>query len=815
MSELKATVSDHLWFANYQVAAPNYDELGRGAIPTHWQQVLQHFAMTADLGNPENRRQDMLVRNLDVERPSRLDPIPFTLSNTEWQEIERGLVQRADLLNAVTADLYRVRSLLAPNGLPPALVFSNPKFLLPTHDYRAPRREFLQLLAFDLGRSPDGQWRVLADWTEAPQGLGICLENRIASAQAFPELFAKLSTNRLANFYNAFATHLQTLGELCRPDGITVILSGGPEQTGYFEHTYLGQYFGFPVVEGADLTVRGNGVLLKTLEGLKPVSCIYRLIPSPACDPLHLDSRSLDGVAGLTEIARQGLCLVANALGTGVVENDAFMSFLPGMSETLLNSELRLPSLASWWCGQSSALDYVNAHQSQLLIESAFSRLDTLHHADNEAIDSPTQTYGLDGIANEPHAYVAREPIALSHSPYLSASGELRAAPTRLRLFVAATENGYRLLPGGIARLTTDEGEISKDIWVPEHTLPAISPGPPALATARRSDRDLPSRTADDLFWLGRYLERCENGVRSYRTLFTQVGNSGTEDQRQTVHTVMELLVSLHMITQSQASEFLTRAEHTLEREWWSPFLNADSSHGLLGNLEKVHRVAMHVRERLSGDAWHMFVALAGTAHRRWRSDNLNDAIELMDGLIVNISALNGQTQENMTRGYGWRMLDLGRRIERARHGIQILREIITNESYSPTQMYLLLDLSDSMITYRSRYKNLPVLENLLHLLLLDETNPRSVIYQIQLLREHMSHMPLEQTGDKMSEAQRILLSAYHELTLADPEKLARVVSRAGNRTQLRRVLSRLNTTLTELSEIITATYFAHTERAR
>jgi uncharacterized circularly permuted ATP-grasp superfamily protein/uncharacterized alpha-E superfamily protein len=812
MTEANMTFLDSPWFADYQVDGPNFDELGRGIIPAHWSTVLQHFSFATDLDNPESRRQDMLVRNLDVARPWRLDPIPFTLSSEEWLHIECGLVQRAELLNGVVADLYRNRTLLAPEGLPPALVFGNPRFLLPTHDYRAPRREFLQLLAFDLGRSPDGQWRVLADWTEAPQGLGICLENRIASAQAFPELFAGLNINRLADFFNAYATHLQKLGELCRPDGITVMLSSGPEHPGYFEHTYLGQYFGFPVVEGQDLTVRGSGVLLKTLEGLKPVNAINRLIPSSACDVLQLDPRSLDGVAGLTEIARQGLCLVANGLGTGVVENGAFTSFLPGLCQQLLGQELVLPSLASWWCGQADALDFVRNHHDELVLESAFAREASLNDSISRFASPDGKAWPLDRLDNEPHSVVGREPIALSHSPYLATNGSLRSAPTSLRLFVAATESGYRLLPGGIARLATDEGEISKDIWVPEGTMSEIPSGTPGLATARRSDRDLPSRTADDLFWLGRYLERCEGAVRAYRNLFTHVGDSGAEEQRETARTVMKLLVSLDMMNQARANQFLTRSTRVGEREWWSVLFDVDSTDGLLQILNNVQRVAMHVRERLSGDAWQMFLSLNATPQRSWRVASLTDAIELMDQLIVTISALNGQTQENMTRGYGWRMLDLGRRIERAQYGIQILREIVTRESYTPSQMYLLLDLSDSMITYRSRYKNLPVLENLLHLLLLDESNPRSVVYQIERLREHMSFMPLEQTSDQMSDSQRILLTAYHELTLADPEKLASVVSKAGNRTQLRRILSRLDTTLTDLSEIITATYFAHTD---
>jgi len=798
---------------HYNVPENSFDELGRGHVPDHWHEIMAFFSKPGDRSDaiqPEQIRSEMLVRDLDVQRPTRLDPIPFTVPAAEWALLEQGLTQRARLLNQITADLYGARTLLNVGGLPPALVFGNPRFLLPLHNYKTLDDQYLQLLAFDIGRSPDGQWRVLADWTEAPEGLGMSLENRVLAGQALPELFQRVSTQRIAAFYRAFAEHLADTAAATTQEGITVLMSPGPDHPNYFEHTYLGQYFGLPVVEGADLTVRGNTLQLKTLAGLKPVGSVLRYAEATQCDPLYLNPHSKDGAAGLANIARTGQVHIANALGSGALQNDAFMSFLPGLCESLLGETLSLPSLATWWCGQPEEAAYVRAHAGHLHISEAFARPE-LYAGNIENYQQASSEFS--NLVHEPYNQVGRELINLSHAPYLNNHGQIAAGPTVLRLFVGLTANGYQLMPGGIARVGTEDGELSKDIWIPSDAAANVSaPTAPAAMTTRRSDRDLPSRTADDLFWLGRYLERCEGAVRAYRCLFSHVTEGNSDDQQMLVQKVVQLLLDLDMLSPQQARR-LTQGPSTplMAREWWNVLFNPNSKTGMLKLLGNIHRLANQVRERLSGDAWRMFNALAQTPQQqRWRLDHPSDALTLMDQLIERLSGLSGQIQENMTRSYGWRLLELGRRLERGQFALRVMDELVAQDT-SSTYMYLLLDLCDSTITYRARYQSVPRLENLLHLLLLDESNPRSMIYQISQLQAVMAEMPMEQSSEGLSDAQRILLIAYHELMLAEPEKMTHLISKAGNRTQLRRVLNQLDTTLGTLSELVTATYFAHT----
>lgn len=793
-----------------------YNELANAESAGHWQSFLEFFATEPAQGyaSPQQLREDFLVRDWDTQRPWPLDPLPFTVATSEWKALESGLTQRARLLNLIVKDLYGSRSLLYKGGLPPALVFGNPRYLLPLSGYQAYGDNYLNLLAFDLGRSPDGRWRVLADWTEAPKGLGMCLENRVMVGQAMPELFQAHQTCRLAPFFQSVADQLYTQAAAETRDGITVILSPGPKDPAYFEHVYLGQYFGYPVVEGADLTVRGHGLQLKTLEGLKPVGCVMRFPDSTGCDPLYLNQHSADGVAGLVNTARSKHVHMANALGSGVVENDAFMSFLPGLCQRLLGEDLETPSIATWWAGQSEVAQYIDNHRQDLSLSNAFARTDALTGQLNVFQEIHHEHY-------QPLSYqdVAREPIQLSHAPYVADDGTIATAPLVLRLYAAKTTGGYRLLPGGIARLTTPNGEISKDIWVEQHAtqkFPARK-NETTDTPVRRSDRDLPSRTADDLFWLGRYLERCENVVRTFRSLLNQLADADRDERDATLAMVVDQLSQLNMLTSKQ-SAYLLNQENELPIHNWSQLLFAEaasntapSSSGLHQLVERIFNLASQVRERLSPDAWRMFSALSSSLNEQhWHVHRSVDTLKLLDGMIERLSGLSGQIQENMTQSYGWRLLELGRRLERSQFSLQVLK-VLNHGTASNSHMYQLLALCDSAITYRARYQNIPRLNHLLHLLLLDETNPRSIIYQIDKLQVVMREMPLEKPGEGLSNSQRILLSAYHELALADPQKLADVTSKAGNRTQLRRVLQRLDTSLSGLSELVTATYFAHT----
>ena len=219
------------------------------------------------------------------------------------------------LLNWILADIYGPQKLLHGGHLPPAWysrtrVSGGPVTVCPVPD-----NAYLHLLAVDLARSADGQWWVLADRTQAPSGAGYALENRIVLAETFPDLFREFQVQRLASFFRAFRDNLMRLSTSMRANPRVVLLTPGPFNETYFEHSYLARYLGFTLAQGADLTVRDSRVFLKTLEGLKPVDVILRRVDDSFCDPIELRSDSFLGVAGLVEAVRAGNVVVANALG--------------------------------------------------------------------------------------------------------------------------------------------------------------------------------------------------------------------------------------------------------------------------------------------------------------------------------------------------------------------------------------------------------------------------------------------------------------------------------------------------------------------
>lgn len=806
----------------YQPPAGAYDEFcADGTARTHWR------FLDAVLNDPHSHwaeNQDASIRRLLNEsavtyfadgnrRPWQLDGLPFILDPAEWPVLEAGLIQRARLLNQIVADLYGPTTLLR-GTLPQSLAFANSNYLLPSVGYRAPESAFLNLLAFDLGRSPDGQWRVLANRTEAPSGLGYALENRVIMSRSVPDLFDRGNIARLAHFFRGYSAGMQQIGSrVGTGDGLSVILSAGPEQSTYFEQTFLGRYLGFPIVEGADIAVQRGRVYLKTLEGLKPINLIMRQIESTDTDPMELNSQSMLGSPGLLRAASDGSVMIANAIGSGVVENDAIMSFLPGLSELLLDEPLALPSLATWWCGQPDALEHVVENMQSLVIRNAFERKPLLATSVHGylAADVNAESPGAlaEHIREMPYAYVGREPIELSTVPCWHPDGHWEAAPMTLRMYVAATDDGYQVMPGGLVRVATSHGDVSKDVWLPRLRGDETTRLPATVLPTRRSDRDLPSRTADHLFWLGRYLERTEGAVRLYRSLFRYIAGEGDiSDQPVALDILTRLLSSMDYLSVHRARRAANAGRIAVEQELWHILFDPESEDGLASVLANVSRTAEHVRERFSRDAWRLFEGLREAPQLRWRVHTATDVVRLLDDLIEKLSAVNGQIQENMTRGYGWRLLESGRRLERSQFLIRVIRELCTREPQADGTLALLLDLCDSTLTHRSRYQSNPTLSTVLDLMLTDDSNPRGLIFQIQSLQRHLSTMPGQASEQGLGPAQRLLLAAHTDLSLADLDKLIGVLSKTGLRTHLNRLLKRIEGNLSELQAVLTETYF-------
>src|ERR1700678_585375 len=521
-----------------------YDELSAdGVTPRpHWARIMKSFrAIGSDeLGRRWERAERRIRENgityniysdpLGANRPWKIDIVPFMIPAEEWRFLEAGIVQRARLLNRILEDLYCSQELLANGHFPAALLFNNPAFLRPLVGVRVPAHTYLHMLAVDLARPPDGQWWVLADRTQAPSGSGYALENRTIVSDALPDLFRTSNVLRLAPFFRAQREALTNLAQCNNPR--IVLLTPGPLNETYFEHSFLAKYLGFTLVKGADMTVRDRHVYLKTVGGLEQVDVILRRVDDGFCDPLELRGDSLLGVPGLVDAIVAGNVKVANALGSGLIETAAVMPFLPGLSWHLLGEKLKLPSVATWWCGQEYALDWVLNHLDSVVVKPAFpSRgMDPVFGAE---LQQAEKGKFAEKLRARPHEYVAQEQIALSTAPVWE-NGRLDSRSMVLRTYVLNTGNGWTAIPGGLIRVAETEGPVvsmqrgghSKDAWVlwdsPVDKFSLLRPRNEPVAL-RREASGVPSSVADNVFWLGRYVERAEYTCRIVRSLISRV----------------------------------------------------------------------------------------------------------------------------------------------------------------------------------------------------------------------------------------------------------------------------------------------------
>src|SRR5277367_4396116 len=521
-----------------------YDELSAdGVTPRpHWAHLMDSLLEIGDAelerrwSRAERRiRENGITYNiysdpLGANRAWQIDIIPLLIPAEEWRYIEAGIIQRAQLLGLLLEDLYGSQDLVARGHFPAALLFANPAFLRPLVGVQVPAHSYLHMLAIDLARSPDGQWWVLADRTQAPSGSGYALENRTIVSDVLPDLFRASNVLRLAPFFRAQREALTNLAQCDNPR--IVLLTPGPYNETYFEHSYIARYLGFTLVEGADLTVRDRRVFLKTVDGLEQVDVILRRVDDSFCDPLELRSDSLLGVPGLVDAIVAGNVKVANALGSGLIETAAVMPFLPGLSRQLLDEDLKLPSVATWWCGQPYALDWVLNHLDSVVVKPAFPSSGMEPVFGHELAHAEKGRFA-DRLRARPHEYVAQEQIALSTAPVWD-NGRLNSRSVVLRTYVLNTGNGWTAIPGGLVRVAEAEGSVvsmqrgghSKDAWVlwdsPVDTFSMLRPKNEPVEL-RRIPRVVPSRVADNVFWLGRYVERAENIARILRSMIPRV----------------------------------------------------------------------------------------------------------------------------------------------------------------------------------------------------------------------------------------------------------------------------------------------------
>jgi uncharacterized circularly permuted ATP-grasp superfamily protein/uncharacterized alpha-E superfamily protein len=749
-----------------------------------------------------------------ANRPLAIDPIPLLISPEEWRFLEAGIIQRAHLLNLLLEDIYGPRALIAKGDIPAPLLFANPAFLRPLSGVKVPKHSHLHLLGVDLARSPDGRWWVLADRTQSPSGTGYALENRTIVSDVLPDAFRTSNVRRLASFFRTQREVLLGFAQSKHPRA--VLLTPGPLNETYFEHSYLARYLGFTLVEGADLTVRNRRVFLKTVEGLQPVDVILRRVDDSFCDPLDLRGDSFLGVAGLVDALSAGNVVVANALGSGVIETAAIMPFLPGLSRKLLGEPLKLPSVATWWCGQEYALDWVLDHFDQVVVKPAFPLrgMEPIFGADLAKAEK--QKIG-DQLRAHPYEYVAQEQVALSTAPVWD-HGRLYSRSLVLRTYVLNTGSGWIAMPGGLVRVAGPDGQVvsmqrggrSKDAWVlwdqPVDTFSMLRPRNQPIQL-RRAPGDLPSRAADHLFWLGRYAERAECIARLLRCLITRVRRSSGPELK-----CLLRLRSCFDPQQSTLPKDRPPTAHDLEEELISLMSNLERSGSLASTLHEVQRVGGNVRERLSAEMSRLIVAL-GDSSQTERYMTFVEYTAVLAGCLELLSAFSGMERENITRGPGWVFLSLGRRLERAMFSVRQLRELAAgiDEETWPVLEYL-LEVADSSITYRSRYFTTLQPLAVLDVLMADESNPRSLNFQVAHLNDLYSKLPRY-----MPDELKAIGHALTRLRALDLERLnfplpggRRAGAESEGQLELDQLLRFVETLLPSWADNISLAYFNH-----
>ena len=689
---------------------------------------------------------------LGANRPWKIDILPLLIPASEWRFIESGIIQRAQLLNLLLEDHNGAQELVAYGHFPAALLYANPAFLRPLVGIRVPPHSYLHMLAVDLARSPDGQWWVLADRTQAPSGSGYALENRTIVSDVLPDLFRTSNVLRLAPFFRAQREALIRLAQCDNPR--IVLLTPGPHNETYFEHSYIARYLGFTLVEGADLTVRDRSVYLKTVDGLEKVDVILRRVDDSFCDPLELRSESLLGVPGLVDAVVAGNVKVANALGSGLIETAAVMPFLPGLSRQLLGEDLKLPSVATWWCGQTPELDWVLGHLDSVVVKPAFPTRGMEPVFGAEMPHTERKKFA-EQLRTRPHEYVAQERIALSTAPVWE-DGHLIPRSVVLRAYVLNTGNGWIAIPGGLIRVAEAEGSVvsmqrgghSKDAWVlwdsPVDTFSMLRPrGEPV--ELRRAAPAVPSRVADHVFWLGRYVERAENIARIVRSMISRVRRADADE--------LTCLIRLHSCLESRHSK-LPKAKgrrptpHEFEQELVSVLTNPKRPDSLATTLAEVSRVGGNVRERLSADMNFLISQLRDSIQVEHGTQFLEVPATLTACLEL-LSAFSGMERENINRGSGWLFMSIGRRLERAIYLTRQLREVATPLAQQDWPfLECLLEVADSSMSYRTRYFTTLQPLAVLDLLMADETNPRSLDFQLRHLADLYQNLPRHLAGD-------------------------------------------------------------------
>ncbi len=826
----------------YEISSNRFDEMfdAKNDIRPHWQS-FQHNLQQIGLPEFENRyvelkrllRENGVTYNIygdpsGINRPWKLDPIPYQINQKEWATIEEGLKQRAHLLNLILTDLYGKKDLLKKGILPLELIYNHNGFVRQADGITLKNKMPLTLYGADIVRNSKGGFWVISDRTQAPSGLGYSLENRSIMSRVMPDFFRDAQVRKLSGFTNMYRSAIAEIAAYKSDNPKVVLLTPGPHNETYFEQAYVAAFMGYTLAQGADMVVRDNQVWLKSINGLEKIDVIVRRIDDLFCDPLELREDSRLGIPGLMEVVRKGNVTIANPIGSAVLENPGLMAFMPSICKYYLNEKLILPSIATWWCGQKSEMDYVLENLQKIKIKTIY-RQDGNSTLSEGNLSAKELEIVKQKILSKPYLYVGQEIVEVASTPSFT-HGTLEPRFASFRNFLVAHRGMYHCMAGGLTRSSDNKdifkvsnqlGGYSKDTWI-LGTEPAIQLSVPYTSitkTALVQQNNLSSRAAENLFWAGRYIERTKSTSRFLNVVLDQLnqGNKSVVDAEKIfIENLLQSLTNLTMtypgfLDEKKGEALLANPFQELMR---IVFDNNDTG-SLASTITGLRRSIYAIRDKFSLYTWRAVYKI----EQEWSDleqspqKNFRSVSHALDNLVIYISAFLEMNMESSTQEHSFLLLDIGRRIEKAMLITSLLRSTLTYKNEEAVEYRLMesvLITCASLNTYRARYRTQLAFLPVIDLLVLDTSNPASLAFQIDLIKKDIQQLPNVSKIHALSNEHKSIFEAYSLLQLCDTASLAIHTENTGVREELNTLLSKISTILQTLSTQISSKYFSH-----
>lgn len=762
-----------------------------------WQQELQRRLK-------DNGATYRNMPHTHEDRDWAMDPVPMVLSSTDWMMLESGVVQRAQAIETVLSDLMGSQRLITSQAYDPALLFRDPDYLMAAHN-EVGADQWLNVLAFDVARDGQGQWRAYSDISRPPAGLGYVLERRMIMARVFGFLTRQMPMRRLAGFFGDFR---DSIDQSRVGDGHAVMLTPGQHHPSYFEHAFLANYLDLTLAQGDDLAVRDGALWLKTLDGLQPVSLVMRRVLDSFVDPLSFREDSRLGTPGLSAVLRAGKVALWNAPGAGLIDSTGFLSQL----DKAWGQTLSLPSARTLPLADATHLETALARPEDYVFRA-------LGGLGREGLLLSLGDPELEEIRQQPVNWIAQERLAGSVIPAVNQQG-LGDVSAAIRLYAVKTASGWQAMPGGMVRFT--DGDFAqlqasgrsatgvKDLWVMGESFeeagqlqsPALKP-----AAIDAGPGSIPSRVADSLYWVGRYSERLDFIGRLLREVLQRM-----LEQRQS--SISDPGVGIMpMLFQGVALGSTRVEEDTPEAQLETILTSPDHPVGLHRALHGLLENARAVPDYLSSDVWRLLVRLEKSTQSAVGLSGLpiGQQIDRSDQILMLLSAANGLLNDTMSRTLGYRFLDIGRHLERALQTCALIREAAQTSRRSETSFWeMVLGVTDTRMTYKRRYRAALHPGAVVDMLMLEDSTPRSLAYQLRRLVETIERLPGSARRGTLSPHQRMSLEARTALQLAEPASLMTEDGQA--KPDLIELLSATERRLLSLSETLTLAYFNHAD---